>query len=167
MSTPPPPPPSAESTDSADSADQRHQHSPGYQQVPAAGHRGSQLSPPEERTWSILAHLSAPIAFVLSAGFLSFLGPLVIWAIYKDRSPLVRNAAAGSFNFNLTTWLVYVVGAVIGVILAILTFGLSLLVFIPLAVVVFIIAATLHIVAAVKAGKGEAYIYPMQLPVLK
>lgn len=134
---------------------------------PPSGGSGGRLSPSEERTWSILAHLSAPIAFVLSAGFLSFVGPLIIWAIYKDRSPMVRNASAGAFNFNLTTWLVYVVGAVIGLVLTLLTFGLALFVFIPLAIVVFVVAAVLHIVGAVKASNGEPYTYPMQLPVLK
>lgn len=164
MSTPPPPPPGP-----GDEPRPPVEPPPGppQQGYPRSAGPGGRLSPSEERTWAILAHLSAPIAFVLSAGFLSFVGPLIIWAIYKDRSPMVRNASAGSFNFNLTTWLVYVVGAVVGVILTLLTFGLALFVFIPLAIVVFIVAAVLHIVAAVRASNGEAYTYPLQLPVLK
>ncbi len=39
------------------------------------------------------AHASC-FAMALSAGWLSFVGPLVMWLIYKDRSPFVRQAAA-------------------------------------------------------------------------
>ena len=45
---------------------------------------------------AILAHLAAVIAMVVSAGWLTFVGPLIVWFIYKDKSRFVRNAAAGS-----------------------------------------------------------------------
>ena len=64
----------------------------------------------EERTWATLAHLSAPIAWIVSAGWLSIAGPLIIWLLYRDKSWFVRNAAAGAFNFTLTMWLVSVIG---------------------------------------------------------
>ncbi|OLL82996.1 hypothetical protein Ae263Ps1_0051c [Pseudonocardia sp. Ae263_Ps1] len=58
--------------------------------------------PPEgSRIAAILAHLSAPIAAVLSAGLLSLLGPLLVWLVKKD-DPFARRAAAGAFNFNLS-----------------------------------------------------------------
>src|SRR3712207_7429071 len=53
---------------------------------------------------SILAHLSAPIAALLSAGSLSLLGPMLVWLAKKD-DPYARRAAAGAFNFNLSVWL--------------------------------------------------------------
>src|SRR3954452_12608250 len=57
-------------------------YAPGYQPP---------LSPSEERTWGMLAHL-APFA----GGFVGmpFLGPLVVYLIYKDRSPFVRRHSA-------------------------------------------------------------------------
>ena len=65
---------------------------------PYPGH--SVPSPPEDsRIAAILAHLSAPIAAVLSAGLLSLLGPLLVWLVKKD-DPFARRAAAGAFNFN-------------------------------------------------------------------
>ncbi|MBW8732612.1 MAG: DUF4870 domain-containing protein, partial [Terrabacter sp.] len=64
----------------------------------------------EDRTVAILAHLSAIIAAVVSAGWLSILGPLVVWFVYKDKSLFVRQAAAGAFNFNLTIWVAVVAG---------------------------------------------------------
>src|SRR5215212_334591 len=84
----------------------------------------------EERTWAILGHLAAIVAAVISVGWLSFVGPLVIWALYKDRSPFVRQAAAGSFNFNLGL-------CVMNIIAWICVFTVIL---IPVALVLFFIA---------------------------
>lgn len=131
--------------------------------VPYSGQVAGQLSPSEERTWSILAHLSAPIAFVLSSGLLNFVGPLIIWAIYKDRSHMVRNASAGSFNFNLSIWVVNIAFGLF----ALITLGFGLIIAIPVWITTFVIAAVLHIMAAIKAGNGQVYTYPFQLPVLK
>ena len=114
----------------------------------------------DARAASVLAHLSAPLAAVLSAGWLSVLGPLVVWMLYKDRDPVVRQAASGAFNFNLAFWLVYLiswaliitlVGAVIGI---------------PLLVISFLVAAWCHVHGAIRASNGEPYRYPFQLPVL-
>src|SRR4029450_4211843 len=80
-------------------------YGPTYSRVPATG---------EEKTASILAHLSAITAAILTAGWLSFVGPLIIWAIYKNRSPLVRQAAAGSFNFNVGLWVMNVIAWICG-----------------------------------------------------
>jgi len=126
-------------------------HGPTYGQSPATG---------GERTASILAHLSAVIAAIITAGWLSFVGPLIIWAMYKDRSPLVRQAAAGAFNFNVGL-------CVMNIIAWICVFTVIL---IPVALVLFFIANILlfvfHIIAAVKASKGEVYNYPFQIRIL-
>ena len=114
----------------------------------------------EERTWAVLGHLSAIIAAVVSVGWLSFVGPLVIWAVYKDRSAFVRRAAAGAFNFNLAIWALIVVGWV----LFITVIG------IPLAIILWIVAGLgglfFHIRAALSANRGESYSYPWQIRVL-
>ena len=44
--------------------------------------RRQALSPQDERTWSMLAHLSVLLALVSLIPF----GALLIWLIYKDRS---------------------------------------------------------------------------------
>ena len=108
-------------------------------EVPSAG----------SRIAAILAHLSAPIAALLSAGSLSLLGPLLVWLVMK-RDPMARRAAAGAFNFNLAFWLLYlvswlliftVIGAVIGI---------------PLIIVLFVVSAWCHIKGAIRAaGRTE------------
>jgi uncharacterized Tic20 family protein len=111
------------------------------------------------RVGAILAHLSAPIAALLSAGSLSLLGPLIVWLVQKNE-PFARRAAAGAFNFNLSFWLLYliswlliftVVGAVIGI---------------PLIIVLFLVSAWCHIKGAVRAADDRPYDYPFQIRVL-
>ena len=111
------------------------------------------------RIAAILAHLSAPIAALLSAGSLSLLGPLLVWLAMKN-DPYARRAAAGAFNFNLTFWLLYliswvliltVVGAVVGI---------------PLIIVLFLVSAWCHIKGAVRAADDRPYDYPFQIRVL-
>lgn len=145
-----------------------HQQGPPYQQAGQqyAGDPGmaqGTMSESEEKTWSILAHLSAPLAALLSVGMLNFVGPLIIWALYKDKSQRVRHASAGAFNFNLSLWIFYA----ILVLLSVLTLGVGLLITIPLGVVVWIASIVIHVMAAIKASNGEVYTYPMQIPVLK
>ena len=114
---------------------------------------------PGSRVAAILAHLSAPIAALLSAGSLSLLGPLVVWLVMKN-DPYARRAAAGAFNFNLAFWLLYlvswlliftVIGAVIGI---------------PLIIVLFVVSAWCHIKGAIRAANDRPYEYPFQIRVL-
>lgn len=138
---------------------QPYQQQPPQQPFGQAGPPAGQAT--DARAASILAHLSAPLAAVLTVGWLSVLGPLVVWMLYKDRDPVVRQAAAGAFNFNLAFWLTYlvswvliitVVGAIVGI---------------PLLVVSFLVAAWCHVHGAIRASNGEPYRYPFQLPVLR
>ena len=131
-----------------------------YSQPPADRTPAGVPSTGTERTVSILAHLSALIAAVVSAGWLSFVGPLVVYLIYKDRSPIARQAAAGAFNFNVAVWVLIVAGWVC----------LFTVVLIPVAIIVWIIAGVAalfcHIKGAIRASNGEPYSYPFSIPVL-
>jgi uncharacterized Tic20 family protein len=114
---------------------------------------------PSSRMAAILAHLSAPIAALLSAGSLSLLGPLLVWLL-KKHDPYARSAAAGAFNFNLSFWLLYlvswlliftVIGAIVGI---------------PLIIVLFLVSAWCHIKGAIRAADDRPYDYPFQIRVL-
>ena len=114
----------------------------------------------EERTAAVLAHLSAIIAAVVSLGGLSIVGPLIVWAIYKDRSPLARQAAAGAFNFNLAIWAAFIVGVIC----------FFTIILIPVALLLWLVAAVTalvcHIQGAIRANNNEPYRYPFEIPVL-
>ena len=117
--------------------------------------------PNEDRTAAALAHAASLIAMVISAGWLSFVGPLVMWLIYKDRSPFVRQAAAGSFNFNLGLWLISIVGWIFIITVIGIPIGLILLAF------SFVGQIVGHVVGTIRATKGEPMNYPFQLKVLR
>lgn len=114
----------------------------------------------EDRAAGVLAHLSAPIAFFLSAGWLSIVGPLIVWFMYKGRSPQVRRAAAGAFNFNVSFWVMQVIGwilvfTLIGIPVALVIWGVT-----------FLVAAWCHIKGAIRAWNGRPYEYPFQIRIL-
>lgn len=115
----------------------------------------------DDRVWAMLAHLSAAIAAVVSAGWLTIAGPLIVWLAKKDSSPFVRNAAAGAFNFTLTMWLV----SLIGWILTITVVGA--VVGIPMIIIGSLGSIVLGVVGAIKSWGGETYTYPWQLRVLR
>ena len=115
----------------------------------------------DERTVAVLTHLAGPIAAIVSVGWLGFLGPLIVWFIYKDKSPFLRSAAAGAFNFNVTMWLVNLVGWILLFTVILAPIGILLI------AVYWVMLFVCHIMAAVKASRGDVYRYPMQLPILR
>jgi len=60
------------------------------------------LSPSDERTWAMLAHLS--VLLNLITGFLGVVAALVIYLVYKDRSRYVAYQSMQSFVFQLIWW---------------------------------------------------------------
>ena len=116
---------------------------------------------PDDRTPAALAHASSLIAMVLSAGWLSLVGPLVMWLLYKDRSPFVRQAATGSFNFNLGLWVMNIVGWILIITIIGIPVGIVLLVISYLGQIIG------HIIGTVRATQGRTMNYPFQIRVLR
>lgn len=110
----------------------------------------------------LIAHLSAPVSFLVSGAWLPFLGPLLVWLFYKDRSPAVRTASAGAFNFNITM----TIATVALWISVIVTLGIGFLWAIPLWIVLFIVQVWAHVKGAMMASRGEVYTYPFQIRIL-
>jgi len=97
----------------------------------------------DDKTWAIFCHLSAL--------FFGFVGPLVIWLIKRDESPLVNETAKESLNFQL--WmLIYFMGA------GILTMVVIGALLIPVLIITNFI---LIVIATVKTSNGEKYTYPL------
>ncbi len=103
----------------------------------------------EDRIWALLAHLSF---FVLT-----LIGPLIIWLIKKDDSPFVEDQAKEALNFQLSVMLV--------------TLGLGLLFWlvIPMFLIPIVAIGSLvfTVLAAVQAGQGIAYRYPLNIRMIK
>ncbi|HEY3785658.1 MAG TPA: DUF4870 domain-containing protein [Steroidobacteraceae bacterium] len=110
----------------------------------------------EERGWGMLAHLSAFAGLVLPfAG--GVLGPLLIWHLRREQSAFVAEQAKEALNFNICV----VIGFAVCGLLTLLLVGFLL----GIALLVFWIAAT--ILAAVKAGEGVRYRYPLSVRFVK
>lgn len=116
----------------------------------------------DEKTAMLLAHISAPVAFIVSAGWLSFLGPLIIWFLYREKSEPVRIASAGAFNFNVTMTLISW-GLWFSVLI---TFGIGFLWAVPGWIILFIVQLVAHLKGVMSASEGKAYTYPAQIKIL-
>ncbi len=123
--------------------------------------------PAEERTWAMMAHLSALLGGLLTAsfgrGWGCFIGPLIIWLIKKDTMPFVDDQAKEALNFNITV----AIASLVLLVLSIITFGIGLIIAIPMWIVIGIGWLVLTIVAAVKANEGVRYRYPFALRLIK
>jgi uncharacterized protein len=80
---------------------------------------GGTMGVRDERTWSVLAHLSTFLN--LFTGFLGPVAAFIIWLVHRDRSPTVANHALRSV-FYQTAWLVAIVvgWTVTGLLMAVL-----------------------------------------------
>lgn len=115
------------------------------------------LSPQDERTWGLVAHLSWLAASLV---VLPFLGPLVVFLVLKDRSRFVREHAAEALNMNISLIAYEVALFLVITVLTIVTFGIGAFLYGAMAVpgVVFLVFS---ILGAVAASQGRAYRYPL------
>ena len=109
----------------------------------------------DENTWSALAHLS--IFLNLFTGFLGPVGALVIWAMYKDRSPRVAFHALQSLWYQVAWMVILVVGWTLTTFLMIVLVGFLL---VPVMIVVSLVPFVHMAYAAYKVNQGVDYRYP-------
>lgn len=131
-----------------------------YQNTPPPAPTGSTNT--EERQWGMFGHLSA-LTGVLTGGLGNLIGPLVIWQIKKDTMPFAADQAKEALNFNITLAIVALVLAVLSVV----TFGVALILVIPLSAVLGIAWLVLTIMAGLKANEGVTYRYPLTIRLIK
>jgi uncharacterized Tic20 family protein len=108
---------------------------PAYGQAP--------ISPSDARMWALLANLGGI--------FFSFVAPLIVYVIYKDRDPFVRRASAQALNFQI----ILAIGYLISFILTFVIIGIFTFIALAVCSIVF------PILAAVAANKGQDYDYPL------
>jgi uncharacterized Tic20 family protein len=117
---------------------------PAYGQ-PAAGYgqpAQAPVSPSDARMWALLANLGGI--------FFSFVAPLVVYLIYKDRDPFIRRHATQALNFQIFV----LIGIIVSSILILIVIGFFTMLAVGICGIVF------PILASVAANKGEEYTYP-------
>lgn len=119
------------------------------------------LTQDEERTWAVLAHLSALLNAV--TGFLGLVGALVIYLVYKDRSRFVAFHAMQSLVMQAVLWLgggiiALVLGTITGL-LSVILIGLCL---VPVVIIVSLVplaSLVYGVIGAVQVGQGVDFRY--------
>ena len=114
------------------------------------------MSTQDERTWSILAHLSMFLNLV--TGFLGPVAALIIWLIYRDRSQKVAFHALQSMWYQIGWLVILAAGWVLTGLLTLVLIGFLL---IPIMAIVSVAPFVQAGYAAYKVSKGEDYRYPI------
>jgi uncharacterized Tic20 family protein len=129
----------------------------GEQGQVSSSHAGARaMSPQDEQTWSILAHLSV---LLLLVGLMPF-GALLVWLIYKDRSEKVRFHALQALWYQIAWVVILVVYSVVAVLLSVVTLGIAAIVLVPLAFVLGVVPIIHGCYAAYQVNQGVDYRYP-------
>ena len=127
---------------------------------------GQPTSDADSRMWSLFAHPSAVVGYVIGVGFLGWLGPLIIYVLYKDRDRFVRYNAAEALNAAIAVLIASIaLWIVIGVI-GVVTLGLGF-VLTPIAYAPALVHAVFAIIGAVKSNQGTWWNYPVNLRLVK
>lgn len=125
-------------------------------------------SPPaDQRQWAMFAHLSALLGAILTGAFGGgwgcFIGPLIIWLVKKDTMPFVDDQGKEALNFNITVAIAFL----ILLLLSVMTFGVGLVLAVPLWIIIGIAWLVFTIIASIKANEGVRYRYPFTLRLIK
>ena len=119
-------------------------------------HRGvsaGTMSPQEERTWSIIAHLSVLVALV---GLMPF-GALLVWLLYKDRSEKVRFHALQALWYQIAWVVILIAYTFLSVVLSLVLIGLFMLFLLPVLALVPLVHGCY---AGYQVSQGVEYRYP-------
>jgi uncharacterized protein len=117
---------------------------------------GNGMSAQDERTWSMIAHLSVLLSLVTGIG-----GPiaaLVIWLVYKDRSQRVAFHALQSLWYQVAWAVILFVGWSITFILMFVLVGFLL---VPVMAIASLVPFVHQCYAAYKVYQGVDYRYPV------
>ncbi len=117
------------------------------------GPSGREMNPQDERTWSMVAHLSVLAGLV---GLMP-LGALIVWLLYKDRSPRVGFHALQALWYQIAWLVILVVGWFVTFILSFVVIGLLL---IPVMLLASLVPFVHGCYAAYKVSQGVDYRYP-------
>jgi uncharacterized Tic20 family protein len=125
------------------------------------GGNSQPLSPPNERSWAMLAHLTVYLNLV--TGFLGVIAALSIYLVYKDRSRYVAYQSMQAVIFQLVWW---VGGGILAGIFWAITAALSTIIVgllcVPVACIISLIplgALVYGTIGAVKCNNGQDFHY--------
>ena len=118
----------------------------------------------EQQTFRVLAHASA---FIQLIGVPSVVGPLVVWLL-KRQDPVVEPHARAALNFQLSLLIWFVAGLLVALVALVTIIGIGLTILIGLFLFALFIAELIFaLLATLAASRGELYIYPFSMNLIK
>jgi uncharacterized Tic20 family protein len=111
------------------------------------------MSAQDERTWSVIAHLSVLVELV---GLMPF-GALLVWLLYKDRSQKVRFHALQALWYQIAWIVILVAYSLVSAVLSLIIIGLFMFILLPILALIPLIHGCY---AAYKVSQGVDYRYP-------
>jgi hypothetical protein len=122
-----------------------------------SGERGPvTMGTQEERTWSVLAHLS--IFLNLVTGFLGPVAAMVIWLVYRDRSSRVAFQALQSMWYQVAWLVILFAGWAMTTLLMLVLIGFLL---VPVMALITIVPFVHGAYAAYRVSRDGEYRYPL------
>ena len=123
-----------------------------------AGPATEQMSLQDERTWSVVAHLSVLAGLV---GLVPF-GALLVWLLYKDRSARVRFHAAQAFWYQVAWIVIFLAYVLVTIFLSVVTLGIAAIVLVPLAFLLAVVPLAHGCYAAYRVNQGRGLPLPVR-----
>jgi uncharacterized protein len=118
-----------------------------------AGASAGTMSAQDERTWSIIAHLSV---LLLVIGLMPF-GALLVWLIYRDRSLKVRFHALQALWYQIAWIVILVTYTFVSTVLSLVIIGIFMFFLLPILALIPLIHGCY---AAYRVSQGVEYRYP-------
>ena len=111
------------------------------------------MSAQDERTWSVIAHLSVLVALV---GLMPF-GALLVWLLYKDRSRKVRFHALQALWYQIAWIVILLAYTLVSAVLSLVIIGIFMFFLLPILALIPLIHGCY---AAYQVSQGVDYRYP-------
>lgn len=121
---------------------------------------GAPVSESDAKLWAVLGQLSVLLGYF--GWVLGWVGPLIVYLVYKDRNRFIRFHAAEALNGAIAATIASVVLAIATLILTVVTFGMGSILF-PIIGLPQLIQLIFAIIAAVKANDRQWWAYPFNL----
>src|ERR687889_2858070 len=111
------------------------------------------MSAQDERTWSVIAHLSVLVELI---GLMPF-GALLVWLLYKDRSQKVRFHALQALWYQIAWIVILVAYSLVSAVLSLIIIGIFMFFLLPILALIPLIHGCY---AAYQVSQGVEYRYP-------
>lgn len=121
---------------------------------------------PNERQFAMFNHLAGLLSLIDFA-VIGFVTSLVMWLVKRDESEFLDDHGKEAVNFQISLGIYWIALFVIGAPLILMTFGLALVVLVPLGIGLIALRIVGCILAGLAANRGEFYRYPMCIRLIR